>query len=98
MSDVLRKFAENPSDPTGPDFIFFCPGCRCGHAVWVNRKASNGAIWTFNGDEDKPTFKPSLLVDSTRGRCHSYVTDGQIQFLDDCTHDLKGQTVPLEKF
>lgn len=28
-------------------------------------------------------------------RCHSFVTDGQIQFLSDCTHALAGQTVPL---
>jgi hypothetical protein len=28
-------------------------------------------------------------------RCHSFVTDGQIQFLDDCTHHLAGQTVDL---
>lgn len=27
--------------------------------------------------------------------CHSFVTDGQIQFLSDCTHALAGQTVPL---
>jgi hypothetical protein len=31
-------------------------------------------------------------------RCHSLVTDGNIQFLDDCTHELKGKTVPLEDF
>ncbi len=30
--------------------------------------------------------------------CHSYVTDGQIQFLGDCTHALAGQTVPLPAF
>jgi hypothetical protein len=28
--------------------------------------------------------------------CHSFVTDGLIQFLSDCTHSLAGQTVPLE--
>lgn len=28
-------------------------------------------------------------------RCHSFVRDGQIQFLADCTHALAGQTVPL---
>ncbi|MDR5013480.1 DUF6527 family protein [Aeromonas veronii] len=31
--------------------------------------------------------------------CHSFVTDGRIQFLNDCTHHLAGQTVvipPLE--
>jgi hypothetical protein len=27
--------------------------------------------------------------------CHSFVTDGMIQFLSDCTHALAGQTVPL---
>lgn len=28
--------------------------------------------------------------------CHSYVEDGQIRFLDDCTHELAGKTVRLE--
>lgn len=27
--------------------------------------------------------------------CHSYVTDGRIQFLPDSTHSLSGQTVDL---
>ena len=27
--------------------------------------------------------------------CHSFVTDGRIQFLGDCTHPLAGQTVDL---
>ena len=30
--------------------------------------------------------------------CHSFVTNGQIQFLNDCTHHLAGQTVPLPEF
>lgn len=28
--------------------------------------------------------------------CHSFVTDGRIRFLDDCTHELRGQTVDLK--
>lgn len=28
-------------------------------------------------------------------RCHSFVRDGRIQFLSDCTHSLAGQTVDL---
>lgn len=28
--------------------------------------------------------------------CHSFVTDGMIQFLGDCTHPLAGQTVALQ--
>ena len=31
-------------------------------------------------------------------RCHSFVTDGRIQFLGDCTHALAGQTVDLPDF
>lgn len=27
--------------------------------------------------------------------CHSFVREGHIEFLGDCTHPLKGQTVPL---
>jgi hypothetical protein len=27
--------------------------------------------------------------------CHTFIRDGQIQFLADCTHALAGQTVPL---
>lgn len=28
-------------------------------------------------------------------QCHSYVEDGNIRFLSDCSHSLAGQTVPL---
>ena len=31
-------------------------------------------------------------------RCHSFVADGKVQFLGDCSHALAGQTVPLEAF
>jgi len=28
-------------------------------------------------------------------QCHSFVENGNIRFLNDCTHELAGQTVPL---
>lgn len=31
-------------------------------------------------------------------RCHSFVTDGKIQFLADCTHLLAGQTVEIPEW
>ena len=34
-------------------------------------------------------------VEPTPFVCHSLVTDGNIQFLGDCTHALAGSTVPL---
>jgi hypothetical protein len=30
--------------------------------------------------------------------CHSFVTDGNILFLGDCTHALAGKTVPIPDF
>jgi hypothetical protein len=30
-----------------------------------------------------------------RSVCHSFVVDGQMQMLSDCTHALAGQTVPI---
>lgn len=27
--------------------------------------------------------------------CHTFITDGMVQFLGDCTHALAGQTLPL---
>lgn len=69
-----------------------CPGCEMRHQL---------PDWEFNGDVDRPTFRPSLLVTWEHGperekrRCHSYITDGKIKFLGDCTHALVGQTVEL---
>ena len=96
--------------------IIFCPGCQCAHGV--------NDRWSFNGDMDKPTFSPSILVTTGHyisehkgdcwcnfndeqlkkgekpsgfncGVCHSFVTDGKIQFLNDCTHSMAGQTLDL---
>lgn len=78
-------------------WAFECPGCGDWHFVHEGR-------WTFNGDPDRPTFTPSILIkrpwdnvndDGKQHVCHSFVTDGRIQFLADCTHRLAGQTVEL---
>jgi hypothetical protein len=77
---------------------FKCPGCGYWHVVPV-RPIETRPSWEFNGDFDKPTFSPSILMTTTyKGqeiRCHSFVKDGKIQFLSDCTHELAGQTVDL---
>jgi len=69
---------------------FYCPGCNCQHPFDLER-------WEWNGSMDKPTFTPSLLCnqDYPQSRCHSFVKDGMIQFLDDCWHSLKGKTVEI---
>lgn len=41
---------------------------------------------------------PAETRDFECGRCHSFVVDGNIQFLSDCSHNLAGQTMPLPVF
>lgn len=104
---------------------FYCPGCQEMHQVRVVPDGGS-PCWGFNGDHDRPTFTPSVLVRSghhlpehrpgkpcwctynaanpdkpavfTCDVCHSFVRDGRIQFLGDCTHALAGQTIPLAPF
>lgn len=86
------------------DYLFLCPGCNAVHQVWTETPNDlTGARWMFNGDVQKPTVSPSLLVrwgDEKRPDhvCHSFIKDGRIQFLGDCTHELAGQTVELPEF
>ena len=98
LSPVLRSLE-------GGKFMFWCPGCSGAHTV--------GPGWSYNGDPAKPTFQPSILVtyngrDAGQDRgdghlappavCHSYVTDGRIRFLEDCTHPMAGQTVDIPEW
>jgi hypothetical protein len=92
-----------PMTAGGITYVAFkCPGCNTLHQIQTPR-------WTWNESLDRPTFTPSILVmweanpDAIEGfeewrkarRCHSFVTDGRIQFLSDCTHALANQTVDL---
>ncbi|MES2706068.1 MAG: DUF6527 family protein [Verrucomicrobiota bacterium] len=81
--------------------LFWCPGCDEPHGCWTGTPNHlTGAKWTWNDDMERPTFSPSLLLTgySSHGQercCHSFVRDGQIQFLTDSSHSLAGKTVPL---
>jgi hypothetical protein len=80
--------------------LFWCPACLRSHGV--------NTTWSWNGDNNLPTFRPSLAVsydapdagvDGAPPRmCHSFVTNGTIEFLPDSTHGLSGQTVSLVRW
>lgn len=59
----------------------------------------NRPKWTFNGDFENPTFEPSIARhyegDGRRYMCHSFVTNGSIRYLDDCTHEDAGKVMEL---
>lgn len=82
----------------GPAGLLTLPVIRSG-------TRSGTGSWSWNGSIDSPTLRPSVL---TNGRmldddlndigpytCHSWVNDGQAQFLNDSTHEFSGQTIDL---
>lgn len=93
LSKILAKSNGN--------VYFLCPACGAPHGV--NCGDGHGPQWTWNNSVDEPTFSPSLHVSypvrygayTHNHVCHSYVTNGKIQFLPDCTHKLAGETVDL---
>ncbi|AXF41528.1 hypothetical protein SHAb15599_00176 [Acinetobacter phage SH-Ab 15599] len=87
----LNKFFYRSQDI----YFFRCPGCDRLHPYHTN-PARYPITWNFNGDIDKPTFTPSLMVNQgDSNQCHLFMTDGKIQFLSDCHHSLAGQTVDM---
>lgn len=77
-------YNDNPDAPTFTPSVLV----RSGHYV----PGHTGECWCTWETEDgeKPGFGCHV--------CHSFVTDGRIQFLGDCTHALAGQTVDLPAF
>lgn len=114
---MRASLADNGTAP-GRRVHFRCPGCDDVHSVVVDTPDG----WGWNGDLERPTFTPSVLVQMTKWKgtfeeygkwtrpthpnvepggeciCHSFVTDGRIQFLGDCTHELAAQTVDLPEW
>jgi hypothetical protein len=58
-------------------------------------------VWSFDGNHESPTCSPSFLTTLTYGdgrpqhRCHSFIRNGKIEYLSDCTHKLAGQTIDM---
>lgn len=101
---VVEKLTQYPDGRKGKRHCYWCPGCDSLHCIAINPvKADNGAGWEFAGTLECPTYSPSQLSTweglregiETKEVCHTWIKAGMIEFLSDCTHQLKGQTVPL---
>jgi hypothetical protein len=68
----------------------FTPSILVTTGHYCQGRADNDHCWCTYYKE-----YPDKEVHFKCGVCHSYVTDGKIQFLGDCTHPLAGQTVEL---
>lgn len=89
--------------PETSGYSFWCPGCHTTHHITTS---GGNTLWTVTNPEGEPTVQPSILIrlplplrkgsrELVNFVCHSFVRNGQIEFLGDCSHHLKGQVVPL---
>lgn len=101
---VVERQVTNADGRSGTRHSYWCPGCDALHSIAIRpHSQDNGAGWTFTGTLDQPTYSPSQLTTyeyvkdgkEVKRVCHTFIRGGQIEFLDDCTHSLKGKTVPL---
>lgn len=74
----------NPGRPT------FTPSVLVTGRDFTDKGEADFEAWHAAGcPTPAPTFESADLV------CHTFITDGRIQFLSDCTHELAGQTIDL---
>lgn len=98
MKAQLRSVSRNGVDHMA--LAFSCPGCselmvsEGVHILAVNTSDVSPS-WSFNNDLEKPTLSPSIRTRYNEHVCHSFLKDGVFQFLNDCTHSLAGQNVPM---
>lgn len=75
------------------EYIFFDLG--------QHRPVTINSGWKFNGDVFSPTFSPSILTTTPPNeagdnyRSHSFIRDGKIQYLIDCSHEFACRTIDL---
>ena len=81
--------------PVDDGHLAYCSGCKQSHLI--------PSRWQFNGDREKPTFSPSLLIryyneaKKSDYTCHSFIVDGKWQYCGDSTHELAGQTIEMDE-
>lgn len=80
----------NPNAPTFTPSILV----RSGHFVPRDMPAGadRGCWCTYNAEKVAKGEPPAPFKCTV---CHTFVIDGVIRFLGDCTHELAGQAVPI---
>lgn len=112
-----------PSQATHVKVCLPGPSRRLFIPVIIKGTREGTGNWTWNGDTEKPTLRPSVLILSGHYDknfkpgdscwctyykenpdkekvfhcfcCHTWINDGQAQFLPDCSHEFAGKTLDL---
>ena len=99
---VLRKVANSTI------LMFYCDGCKEAHQIDSSKWEFNGdmnkptfspsyLVWNDPNPDADPKYDPKGKF-RNGFRCHSFITQGEIQYLSDCTHRLAGKTVAMKEF
>lgn len=72
---------------------FYCPACKDTHQ-FSNRMNAGEPGWDFDGNQECPTFSPSLRYLSGT-KCHLFLKAGVIEFCGDCPHAMRGTKAAL---
>jgi len=111
MNPVAQIITVNDQGDVYKAIHLWCPGCEYTDPIDGRRKVGGlnmlpvegdkekRPTWDWNGDLVNVGLEPSILTKSKRGEdefvCHSFLRNGQWQFLGDCTHSLANQTVQM---
>ncbi len=94
MKSVLEEFSGNSYlkfFPCGYEFPISLP-------VIAKGKREGTGFWTWNGNLESPTLRPSIKIIHADGKIsHIWLTNGICQYLDDSTDGLSGQFLPLKE-
>ena len=95
MSKLQELGQPDDGQPKRLEFFFWCEGCEMRHMI---RAQGPHPCWDWNRSLEAPTFSPSYLIRAMENvtQCHSFIQHGKIQYLSDCDHPLKGETVDLK--
>lgn len=101
------------TDNAGTQYVhFYCPGCAHAHGITVGKWTWNGSLDAPTFTPSLLCHPHDIFVDgslegdaliapeniTSTPRCHSFITDGRIQFLEDSTHHLAGKTVEIPEW
>lgn len=93
--------------------LFRCPACKENHYIKIGAWSWNddldyptfspsvlvqGIQWAKNEYPEYFNVAHANVEPGGDTVCHSFVTNGQIQFLNDCTHSLAGHTIDLPEW
>ncbi len=90
----MIRYGEGPGERWGwngdVDAPTFTPSVLTTNGHYLNTHVPGARCWCIYNAE-----YPEQAHPFTCQRCHTFIRNGMVEFLSDCTHEFAGQTLPL---